>query len=1659
MVQVGRQVVLNKNIRLILLAFFVSCLGACAKDEEQAPPDAPAASAAPQTPIERREMPSPEDREALARQYAKFALTVVDVSEIELDGTKTLAITASVPLDGEQNFTDFIHLADAHTGARLDSAWELSSNAMVLHFRHLEPKRKLDLTIDAGLRSMTGKTLAAPYTTTLTTSDLKPMVGFASPGSLLPTRLAEGLPIITLNVDEVEVEFFRVRDDKMAQFASQFASSKRMTSYSGQAIENYTDLVYGGRFKLEAKQNVRETTLLPIRDLKPLQQPGVYYAVLRSRGQYSYALPATMFMLSDVGLSVHRYQNRLEVFAQSLDGGTALAGVELKLFDGNSGTLATATTDTQGRAELPQNNTAHLIVAKKGTHTSLLRINTSALDLGEFDISGAQVGPRQLFVFGPRDLYRPGETILLNALLRDDDGLPVPDQPIKVEIFQPDGEKKSSFSWRADANGFYQHQLKLSTNDPTGTWRVSFDLGDARRKASYEFRLEEFLPERMALELTASATPLAIDARPEFHVNGRYLYGAPASGNRLLGHLFVRPLREAVPTLPGFQFGSIREEIENSEIELPDAVLDSEGNTTVRPENEWARLHSPLQLVYQASLQESGGRPVTRRIRQAVWPAEQLPGVRLLFKNHAVSNGPAEFEIVMAGAQGQKLAAKGLKVRLIRERRDYFWSYYDGDWQNRYTEKTYSVAEDVVDVPADGTAKVTFPVEWGSYLIEVEDPQTHVLASERFWAGYSWQYGADSSDNSRPDQVKLTLDKAAYVASDVATVTVTPPAAGSGYLMVESSAGPLWWQPIEVGAEGKQFEIPVSQEWARHDLYLSALVVRPGERKTYNTPKRAVGVLHLPLDRQARKLALTLSAPEKMRPNQTLTVKVKADAADGALAANTRILVSAVDLGILNITSFQTPNPFDNFFARKRYEVDQFDVYGQVIETGQNRFAKLLFGGDADLAPGGKRPDSNVQLLALQSRVVTLNAQGEAEVNLDIPDFNGSVRIMAQAWNDGQFGAGEAVTVIAAPLVAELAAPRFLASGDETRLALDLTNLTEQNQTIDLQLSAADQVHIKGMPARQKLSLEAGKRQTLLIPVEASGGYGAGKLKLTIAGLHLPGEPPSKPIERSWQIGVRPPYPAEARYFRTVLAPGQSWRLPRDTTEHFDPRSLEIQVGLSSRPPLNLAEHIRQLIAYPYGCLEQITSGLYPAIYADPAALQTLGIKGDPDEKRIEKINQGIARLAAKQLGNGSFGLWNREGEEEYWLTVYATDFLLRAQERGFAVPDSVLSDASGRLALYLRNEQNISPGYTSDVRHLRFATRAYAALVLARNQNAPLGELRSLFEQRRAAKTALPLVQLSIALQLMGDSQRAGEALQEGLNFTPDARTRSADSYPWYGDYASPLRDEALLLAALEEYDLVPQQRPQRLLQLSDHVAAQSWYSTQERNALFLVGRLLLPRTEQDWSGRIAHAGQHVLLDNTHPQRRLDGAALQTLEVRNDSQEPLYLSTGLSGYPKKPVPLSNTLSITREYYRPDGELQDLTKLKSGDLVVAHLEIHATQYVPDTLVVDLLPAGLELENQNLGDSSASLQTTVGKFRDWKQLMENNSYRIKHQEFRDDRYVAAISLEEDGMIHLLYLARAVTPGQYIVPPPTTHAMYRPEWQSIGTTPGKLTVLPR
>lgn len=1082
---------------------------------------------------------APVDIATLKERYAGRELTVVDVSEIQLDGASTLSVSFSVPLEADQPFARRLHLVDQSSG-KVDGAWELSDSRLELRLRHLEPERKLVLTIDPELRAITGKTLGKEYVESLTTRSLTASVGFASRGSLLPTRLAEGLPVVTLNVDRINVEFFRIDPAQLPSFLSSWQSSTSMDIWDSRRLLPMADLVYEGRFDLNPRKNTRETLMLPIAGLDVFKQPGVYFAVMRKSGQYTYSHPATLFTLSDIGVSAHRYRDRLDVFAQALEGGRALDKVQLELFSRKGELLAEAQTDGKGYARLPLSDKADVLLAHRDGQTSLLRLSAPALDLAEFDISGPKAQPLQFFVFGPRDLYRPGETVLINGLLRDMDGRAVDRQPVSVEVHRPDGQVSRTFVWEADENGLYRYELPLVDEAQTGRWQLQMSLGRSE-PTLYEFLVEDFLPERMALEIKGRSEPYELDEQPRFDVVGRYLYGAPAAGNRLSGQLYVRPLREAVAALPGYQFGSVTEDDLVQNQEFAEQQLDDEGYATLIPDNRWSEARSPLQLIVQASLQESGGRPVTRRLVQSVWPAERLPGIRGLFEGERVdANGLAEFELLVADPQGNKLAVEGLTVRLIRERRDYFWTFSDsGGWRYQYNEKFLTMGEEPLDIAEGKTVKVSFPVEWGPYRLEVVDPQTGLLSSLRFWAGYRWQDNAEGGA-VRPDQVKLELDRPAYQNGEVARVTVTPPAAGRGYLMVESSEGPLWWQEIEVPQEGKAFEVPIAQDWLRHDLYFSALVIRPGERKTQATPKRAVGLLHVPLNRAPRKLELTLDAPQTMRPNQALKVKVGVRTADGQIPQRAHLLLAAVDVGILNITDFKSPDPFAAFFGRKAYGADRLDVYGQLIEAS-GRQAGLAFGGDAEIAPGGRRPDSSVLIVAEQSQPVVFDAQGEAWISLDIPDFNGELRLMAQAWTDERFGMSEGKTLVRAPLVAELSMPRFMAGGDRTHLALDLHNLSGAEQTLDVRVTVDGQLQLLEAAPTQ-IQLADNQRQTLRLPVQAAGGLGHGFIKVAIDGLTLDGVA-DPAFEREWRLGIRPAYPAQLQHFRAVLDK-KGWQLP-----------------------------------------------------------------------------------------------------------------------------------------------------------------------------------------------------------------------------------------------------------------------------------------------------------------------------------------------------------------------------------------------------------------------------------------------------------------------------------------------------------------------------------
>lgn len=1571
------------------------------------------------------------------------ALTVLDVAERERNGKNGIAVTLSAPLATTANLQPYFTLQTA-AGAPVDGAWVLGDNAKQVWFMNVEPEQAYRVRVAEGLSAATGESLAAPRDIELTTRALRPSVTFASQGSVLPAGYAAGLPVVTINVAAVDVDFFRVRAEALAQFLAQTRDYGH-ASWAARYLTAQAELTHSARFELNPAKNTRTRLDLPLA-AEGLKAPGVYLAIMREPGHYD-DKEITWFVLSDIGLHLRQYQNTWRVQANSLQSGAPLAGVAIRFLNQESQLLVDATTDAQGAAEVALQPQATTVTAQLNTQFTFVDLRQSALDLSEFDLGKRPQLPQELFLYGPRDLYRPGETLTVAGLIRDGDGRLGPAPVLDGSIRAPDGRVLKEFKWRPQEAGYYQLDWSIPAEAATGRWQVHL-AGALPTPQVYPFFVEEFLPERLQVYVgSGRERTLVTDPRAAVKVplQADYLYGAPAAGNRASAFYQAELWREPLESLPGYQFGHLLEAALVGQTELPDQPLDAEGHGEWLLASQWGQSQSPLALRVTASVYENGGRAVTRSHKWLLWPAEALPAIRPGFAKdtNPQANSQVNFELASATATGELRAAE-FAVTLMQEDRQYFWEYNDHEgWHWSWTEKEFPVASQTLSVPAGGPATLSLPVDWGRYRLEVTDTATGHIASVRFFAGHDWYYDWQNAGAgaSRPDKINLALDKPAYQAGDTAQLQILPPSAGTVLVTVEGDAL-LWSGKLAVPAEGASLALPIGDHWQRHDLYVTAMMVQPIGTTTRITPKRALGLLHLPLERTARRLPVTINAPAKVRPAQKVAVQLQ-------LPADARshfVTLAAVDVGVLNISDFKTPDPFAYFFGQRRYSTELTDMYGAVIEYQQSPLAKQRFGGDADLARGGARPQTDVQIVSLFAGPVKVSASGEATVDLEIPDFNGRLRLMALAFGNERVGAADTEMTVAAPIVAEAALPRFLAYGDTGTLAIDLQNMTEAPATLTANLALTGAVAFaKGAKTAHSVTLAPGQKTTLRLPLTAVAALGRGQIELRLTS-DAHGE-----SVRQWTLGVRPAYPAVTVKKAPVLQRGEALTFGGSDLAGVIEGSLQGSVAASDRINLNLHHHLQALLEYPYGCLEQTTSRAAPLLTATEAAQSRLGLPVVADHERLAMLSQAIERVASFAKAGGGFGLWGEDGPEEHWLTVFATDFLLQARDQGLDVPPSLLESATTRLTYYLQSQGGfIDTRYSAAPKHYAFATRAYAAYVLARVNLAPLGALRSLYARDfNHAATGLAQTHLGLALLAAGDRKTANEALARAVAWQPGER-------PYLGDYGSEVRDLAQMVALLLNHDERRDDAARLALLLRERLHAREWLSTQERSALFAAGLALEGLAGKPWQAELSVGATPETLNVEGDFRRALPAPSLAAGVRlvAATDGPIYVEGVVSGYTKNPpAPVDQGIHIARNWYNTDGKLITPATVRTGELLLVHLALSSSERLPDALVVNLLPAGLELENQNLEHAIALDDFKI----DGQPLAElRQQADLKHQQYRDDRYVAALALHPHTVSHLFFLARAVTPGSFQVPPAFAEDMYRPEIRGLGETFGVMTV---
>lgn len=1613
------------------------------------------------------------------------------------DEGPVLAVTFSRPLAARQMLNDLMKVTDlGEADAGRDAAdkvaghWRVGDNPRVAFFSGVLPKRRYRIDIATGVAARSGDQLAGAHQCETMVEDMPPAHFFASRGTVLPAGQNGGLPVVTVNTPEVDVQFLRVEPAQLPAFLDKVygirrneAAEEGEPSYydeeyydggavdlrgrtSGWYLDRLKDLsksVYLGRFLTDDKKDRRHVSFLPVENIKELKEPGVYIAVMSAPGSFAGDYQTTYFYVSDIGLHLHRNGGRIDAFATSLKSGTALDGVEFELLDGDGKRVATVKGDGDGRASFEAAPAdARLVIARRGRELSVVSLAEAALDLSEFDTSGLLPTSTKLFAYSGRDLYRPGETFDVSVLARDADGRAIEPLPLTAVLKRPDGRTVSQRVWKSSGEqpGYYRQPLAIPADAQTGAWTLELRADPAAKRpdAVMRFKVEEFLPERMKLALKSDERVLTEGAPFDIGVQGDYLFGAPASGNRLLGALATERQRFALAQKkPGFIFGDFADDALKGRRELEETALDDSGAATIEVPYDPGTARSPLQLRVSLSLLESAGRPVVRSIERAWWPAPALIAVRPLFDGDvARESALAEFEVGRFLPDAAFAPIDKANVRLFREERQYYWRFDDQrGWHSGFSENDELI--DSRSVALKTQTKLGFPVSWGRYRLEIDDPQTKLTMRYRFYAG--WGAQDNEALGNRPDRVQVRLEGAPYKAGDTVKAHLTPPHDGEALVLIEGDRV-LWAKRVKVSAAGTAIELPLDKSWNRHDLYVSVLAFRPGSEGSRVTPARALGLAHIPLAREDRRLKVALDAPAKVEPETKTTVKVKVDGATGQAAW---VTLSAVDQGILNITKFATPDPHGYFFGKQRYAPDLLDIYGRLIEKMDGSRGKLKWGGDAGMRDSQSMP-KKVKLVDLFSGPVKLDDKGEAAITLTLPDFNGSLRLMAVASTPERYGHGERELTVAAPIVAELSTPRFIAPGDSAKVALDVTNLTESPQQIRLTLSAESPARIAD--GARTLTLAPKQRETLRFDAEAVEAEGLARLKLL---LDANGGATPIHIEREAALQVTPPVALERSVLRLKVEPGARQAIDAALLDRFWPASATLNVSASSSPPLNIRESVRGLLRYPYGCAEQTVSSAWPHVIIDDAYAKELGLKQYSRAERATMVEGAIGRLAGMQGASGGMTMWGG-GEYEYWISAYVAGFLIDARAGGFTVPEAFQK----KLGDWMLKEFQLAPsqmprlpaqagnqpGQMDLVRgaHLRFANAAHLGYVLAREQRAPLATLRLLHdEHRQLAKSPLALAHLGLALKLMGDEARSRVALDEALAKPYGLRGNDAE-YEWLGDYGSPLRDRATLYALLARHEVKLDRAANLLFELSNDTAKRRWLSTQEQISLVMAGRAAGLGAGKPWSAAVEDGGDFK--GDKPALLPVDAAAARKgAAISNTGDAPLYVEIEGAGYPKVAPPVDNGLGTAqRTLFEADGRPWSGRALKVGDLMLVRVEVRPTRRADDALLVDRLPAGLEIENQNLSQGPQATEFTLQlpggqSLRVMDTLMDN---RVKHREYRDDRFVAAVKLDSAPM-NLVYMVRVVTPGRYTVPGTFVEDMYRPELRIVGERGAMLDVV--
>ncbi|WP_084650715.1 alpha-2-macroglobulin family protein [Runella zeae] len=1357
---------------------------------------------------------------------------------------------------------------------------------------------------------------------------------------------------------------------------------------------------------------------------------GIYLVTVQSKDE-QYQRANKLVSLSDIGLIAKQGKDEVWVFANSIKTAEPLDKLEVSLISSNNQTVATAKTDSKGvvrfdkLSEKAPNFKMAMIVARTSRSGdtaeedfNYLLLEDTQVETSRFEVEGKRDNATgfEAFVYGDRDIYRPGETIHFNTVVRHQNWKSVGEIPLKIKVLLPNGKDLKTSRLTTNSEGAIETSIALDKAAVTGGYSIEVYNANDVLLTSKKLNIEEFMPDRIKVDVRSNQEFYRSGQTVQLSATALNLFGPPASGRNYEMEFSLKRKAFTASKFKEYIF-----EIPSSTTKFENVVRQgtTDENGIAKQDFQIPATHQDLGVlegkIYVTVFDETG-RPVNRLKRFDVYTQDIFYGVKMN-DSYVGLNAPVPIGLVAVDKDGNAKPSATAQVDIIRM--DYQTVVEKQNDQLRYASKKREkvVYSNLVSFK-NGFSEVRYvPTVSGEYEIRIRRSNANGYTMTKFYA-YGWgNTSASSFEVSNEGEVLMEFDKPTYQVGDKATVLFKTPFAGKLLVTLERNSV-LEYHYLETDNKSAVFKFSLE---GKHlpNVFLTATLIRPLDHSDLPLTV-AHGFASVKVEDADTKLPVEIVAVEKSRSKTKQKIKIKT-------ARNAQVTVAVVDEGILQIKNFQTPDIHGFFYQKRALEVSSHDLYPFLFPELSLASSSSVGGDGYDLE---KRinPLSNgrVNLVAYWSGQLNSGFSGEAEFEVDIPQFSGDLRIMAVAYKDNEFGSANKNMKVADPIVISTALPRFLSPGDEIIVPVNISNTEKNAANVTASIAVNGKLQSLSTNA-QRLSIAPEKENRTAFVVKAAQAMGTGTITVTV------NNGKEKFVEKT-ELTVRPA--------SSLLKTAQSGSIAAGSQGMIDlrgndliPNTVSSKIIVSRSPMVQYAKALDYLLGYPHGCIEQTISKAFPQIYfadiAKSIAPKTYVVKtGASDFNPNFNVQAAIQKIESMQLPSGAVSYWPAGTEESAWGTAYATHFLLEAQEAGFEINVSslgrmldYLTTKTGSLATESEYILDEAGNYTQV--NIASRTSIYGLYTLALGGKANRASM-NYYKQNQQLLTPDSRYLLASAFKQIGDERSYKDLLPANLPEKQSPRQLS-------GSFASPIRNLALTLNTLIESDPNQLQIPTLARRLSQALNATPYLNTQEAAFAFLaLGKLAKKNATSTATANLTLNGKGYQFDGKDLSIAINGPLRGLGTVSGKGSVYWFAqSEGLSATGNY-VEEDAGLRVRRQFLNRNG--QPVSTFRQNDLVVVKVSISSTDGIPveNVVVTDLLPAAFEIENPRL---------TEPRDMPWIQ----NPTTPDHFDIRDDRinyYTTANSTEKT----FYYMVRVITKGTFTLGPVSADAMYSGDFRS-------------